>query len=126
MSSNLRSDLWYLNAGSDASGRMQWGMKELDVKITSVSGIVEETKVLIMDGVKGTKLRCSRALGLMVHDRKGTTKNHGLVEPYQSSRDTCCYFKKARVWNRRMVPGRRGVQELETRCRNFTLAFWRW
>jgi hypothetical protein len=56
VSSNLRSDLWYLNAGSDASGRMQRGMKELDVKITSVSGIVEETKVLIMDGVKGTKL----------------------------------------------------------------------
>ena len=75
---------------------MQRGIKELDVKITSVSGVVEETKLLIVDGVKGIKSNHPSEELLMVdYDRNRAEKDHGLVEPCKSSGNPCCYFKKA-------------------------------
>ena len=105
---------------------MRKSLKELDVKVMSISGVVEETQLLIVDGVKGTRLRLSMDSVLRIWGRKGTQKDHGLVESCQSSRDTCCYIKEARSQDRGMVSRRRGIQELETRCRNFNLALWRW
>jgi hypothetical protein len=38
---------------SDTSGKIQRRLKELDIKVTSVSGIVTETRMLVMDAAKG-------------------------------------------------------------------------
>jgi hypothetical protein len=118
-----------LTCVSDASGKIQKGLKELDVKVTSVSRIVDETQSLIVDGVKGISILNLVILNdmlTMICDRKGSQKYHGLAEPYQPSRNPCCCVKKARAGDWSMVSGRRGLRELEARPGNFTLAGGRW
>jgi hypothetical protein len=118
-----------LTCVSDASGKIQKGLKELDVKVTSVSRIVDETQSLIVDGVKGMSipnLIISERYVDMICDRKGSEKCHGLAEPYQPSRNPCCCFKKAPARDWSMVSKRRGLWELETRPGNFALAGGRW
>ena len=118
-----------LTCVSDASGNMQKRLKELDVKVTSVSRIVDETQSLIVDGVKGmsiSNLIIPNDMLTMIRDRKGSEKCHGLAEPYQPGRNPCCCFKKARARDWSMVSERRGLWELETRPGNFALAGGRW
>ena len=116
-----------LTCVSDASGKIQKGLKELDVKVTSVSRIIGETQSLIVDGVKGmSKPNYSKDMLTMIRDRKGKEKCHGLAEPYQPSRNPCCCFKKARAGDWSMVSGRRDLWELETRPGNFAMAGGRW
>lgn len=101
----------------------------MDVKVTSVSRIVDETQSLIVDGVKGMSipsLIISNDMLTMICDRKGSEKYHGLAEPYQSSRNPCYCFKKARAGDWSMVSGGRGLRELETRPGDFALACGRW
>lgn len=78
---------------------------------------------MIVGGTNGTKPDTLSEALLIMYDREGAEKSHGLVEPDQPSRYPCRCFKEARTGDWRMVSRGRGFQKLETRFGNVTLAF---
>lgn len=74
---------------SDTSGKIQKGLKELDIKITSVSGVVNDTRLMVADGVKGKQLLMPVCDVNPDHlHRKTSTENYRVVSPSQPGRDS--------------------------------------
>ena len=94
----------------------------MDNKVTYVSSVVDETKEMIVDGVKGTKLDSLTEVLLIIYDREGAEESDRLAKPNQSSRYPCRCFKKTRARNWRMVSGGRDFQKLEAGSGNLALA----